>query len=121
MDDLRFDGLARAAAGRHPRRGVLRGLIGGAAALLGAARTAGVDAHAGEVPLGGACIRSHHCVQYYTATGPGYDSGAQAVACDFNGFPADGEFNCCRYRGGFCASDHECCGWLRCLGGYCGS
>ena len=120
VDDQRFDSMVRALAVRRPRRALLRGVVG-AAAALGATRLARVAAHAGQVPLGGACIRSHQCIQYLVSS-PGYDPGAQAIACDYNGFAYDGEFNCCRYRGGFCSVDNDCCGYLRCLRhGVCGS
>jgi hypothetical protein len=119
VDEERFDRMARTVAGDRSRRGLLRG-PGRRGRRLGLVRLGGSDAAAGgqTVPLGGACIRSHQCVQYAVSS-RGYDPRAQAVACDFNGFAYDGEFNCCRYRGGFCSVDNDCCGYLGCYGGRC--
>ena len=56
MDGRRFDDLTRSVAGGLSRRGMLRGVAGGAVAgivaLVRGSRAAGQEA---SVPLGGAC------------------------------------------------------------------
>lgn len=68
----------------------------------------GSTTSAGWVSLGGQCASDSECSQ---VGGP--------VACDDNGFPGDGGWNCCRYTDGACFDDSGCCAGLVCLGGVC--
>ena len=43
------------------------------------------------------------------------------VYCADNGMRWDAGFNCCRYWGGECWDDGDCCGSLTCNLGYCSS
>jgi len=117
MDDRQFDLLTRRLGGRMSRRGASRILAGGAATLLAAGHRGTAVANAYSIQLGEACIRAHQCNPYAVMSSHSpYD---QTIYCDYNGIPADGEFNCCRYYGGDCATDGECCGYNRCLGRVC--
>jgi hypothetical protein len=109
MDPDRFDHLTRTVA-RRSRREALRALAGAAAALLAITRRS-AQAMQATVPIGGVCYHSSQCRD---------DGGFGPVYCDDNGFTYDGDFNCCRYEGGFCGElDENCCGTLVCLDAHC--
>lgn len=59
--------------------------------------------------LGVRCTASDQCSQ---------DGGP--VTCADNGVADDGALNCCRYGGGACQSDGQCCAGLLCINGACG-
>lgn len=104
VDGQRFDDLTRSLARGFSRRGVLRWLVGGAAAGVLATRRAGqVGAQDATVPLGGACAATAQCRQ---------DRMGTAVCAD-NGIAGDGALTCCHVSG-CCASDADCCGDLLC-------
>ena len=120
MDDARFDLIAKRLAGRRSRRGLLG--VGAAVATALAARFRTASAAPFSVPLGGTCYRDRQCVNDYVAPrGGGLNPDLQVVYCADNGFWYDGDYNCCRYEGGFCGRDEECCGGLECIGGFCAS
>jgi len=112
MDDARFDRIAKRLAGRRTRRGLLGG--GGAlvAVLVGRARAASAAPY--SVPLGGVCYRTRQC-----APATPRDSPNDLVYCAANGQEWDGDFNCCRFSGGRCQFDGDCCGYLICAAGFC--
>ena len=113
MDEQQFDRLARAVAARRTRRDAMRGLAGAVAALVALARGTGAVAQQGSVPIGGICYHSSQCRD---------DGDFGPVFCDDNGFAYDGDFNCCRYEGGYCGEfDENCCGGLSCIDAHCSS
>lgn len=57
--------------------------------------------------LGAPCTSTDQCAN--TFGGQGY--------CDTNGIEDDGPLNCCRYDGGLCSDDRECCGVALCVSG----
>lgn len=113
MENRRFDDFARSLAGQGSRRGILRGLAGGAVAAL-VTVVAGRQAQAQQatVGTGGECASSSQCAQ---------DPFDLAVICADNGITTDGALNCCRNEGGGCAGGSGCCGALLCLDGVCTS
>ena len=106
MDDRRFDRLARSLGRSRSRRSAIGVLLATAAAALGGRRA---GAQQGWVPIGGACFNTGQCIQ---------DGDFISVFCDDNGFPYDGEYNCCRYQG-YCQGDEQCCGESICYQGQC--
>jgi len=112
MDDARFDRIAKRMAGTRSRRGLLAAGVGAVAALAGRARAATAAPY--SVPLGWVCYRDRQCVPS-TPT----DSPNDITYCADNGQYWDGDFNCCRYSGGRCQYDGDCCGYLTCAAGYC--
>lgn len=120
MDAKRFDRLTRRFASGGSRRNLLRGIAGGLAAAALARDFGGVEAAPHSVPRGGVCYRDQQCINdYYAPGGAGLNPDLQEVYCRDNGFWYDGELNCCRYEGGFCALDEECCGDWTCVDGFC--
>ena len=118
MDEARFDRLARTFGRTASRRGVLAG--GGALVAALAGRVRAASAAPFSVPLGGVCYRDRQCFNDYVAPrGGGLNPDLQVVYCADNNFSYDGEFNCCRYEGGFCGSDGECCGVNVCVDSFC--
>jgi hypothetical protein len=122
MDDARFDRLARSFGRPSSRRATLRRLAGATAlGLLARARPEPAAARPYSVPRGGTCFHDRQCLNDYTPPrGAGLNPEYQVVYCADNGFSYDGDFNCCRYWGGFCDIDEQCCGDLSCIGGFCG-
>lgn len=59
--------------------------------------------------LGVRCTATDQCSQ---------DGGP--VTCADNGTADDGALNCCRYGGGACERDGQCCSGLLCVNGVCG-
>ena len=108
MDGRAFDELARSLAGS--RRQALRGLLGGAVAVLGVGRGRRAAAQAATVAPGGVCLSTDECLQ---------EAGQLTVVCGDNGIASDGALNCCRNYGGACATGNACCGVLECVGGVC--
>ena len=106
MDDRRFDRLARNLGRSSSRRGAIGVLLAAAAAVVGGKRA---GAQQGWIPIGGACFNTGQCIQ---------DGDFISVFCDDNGFPYDGEYNCCRYQG-YCQGDEQCCGESICFQGQC--
>lgn len=120
MDSERFDRLTRRLAAQASRRGLLRGIVGGIAATI-ALRGGDAEARPHSVWRGGVCLRVRQCYNdYIPPRGAGFNPDLQVVYCAFNGFSYDGEFNCCRYEGGFCDRDEECCGFRSCINRFCG-
>lgn len=113
MDDERFDGLARAIAGRGSRRAAVPRLaavaVGAFLARMGPRDTA---AQRWGVPLGGSCFDDSQCDQ------SAVDAPFRAV-CAANGFDYDGPYNCCVGDDNRCWADEHCCGGAYCLGGFC--
>lgn len=104
MDEQRFDDLTRALSQSAPRRGVLRGLAGGAlAGLVAVARAGRGKAQTAGVPLGGTCTATAQCAQDTMGT----------TICGDNGLAGDGELTCCQ-TSGCCGSDADCCDDLLC-------
>ncbi len=104
MDDRRFDDLTRALSSRTPRRGLLRGVAGGAlAAMVAHVRAGRLDAQEATVPVGGTCTAASQCGQDFMGT----------TICGDNGIAGDGPLTCCRVAG-CCGSDADCCGDLLC-------
>ncbi len=121
MESKRFDLLTRNFARGVSRRRALRGIAAIAAAATMARRPDPADAAPFSVPRGGACYRDRQCINDYVAPrGAGLNPDLQIVYCADNGFLYDGELNCCRYEGGFCDRDEECCGYRSCIGNFCG-
>lgn len=114
MDDRGFDRLARAVAGTLSRRGAMRAAVAGAAALAAAARGEPVFARPYSIPLGGACYHTRQCIP-----GDPFSPYNDEVSCADNLIPWDGELNCCRWRGGECDDDSQCCGQNYCIGFFC--
>ncbi len=112
MDDARFDRIAKRFAGARSRRGLLAAGAGAVAALVAGERTA--EARPYSIPIGGACYNTRQCIPSTPR-----DSPDDIVYCSDNGQAWDGEFNCCRYVGGRCRYDGDCCAFLYCSGGYC--
>ena len=120
MDGTRFDRLTRRFARGGTRRNLLRGIAAGLATVAAARERSDVDASPHSVPRGGVCYRDKQCINdYYAPGGAGLNPDLQEVYCRDNGFWYDGEFNCCRYEGGFCGRDEECCGDWSCIDGFC--
>jgi hypothetical protein len=111
MDGRTFDRLTRAAI---TRRAAGRGVIAGAiAVVLGIRRGDPVAAKPYSVPLGDACYRTIQC-------SPSASMRVEdEISCADNLIDWDGEFNCCRWRGGQCWDDTHCCGQNECIRGYC--
>ena len=108
MDGERFDQIARSVATATTRRGLLKGLAGGAlAAAFGLGR--GRTAEATHKPPGAACRGTVECSQT-TALGRGF-------VCADNGIAADGALNCCHNEGQSCGIGAHCCGNLLCVQG----
>ena len=121
MDPTQFDRLTRAISHAASRRGVLGGV---AAALTGFVATAsgseGRAAAPHSVPLGGACYRDRQCHNDYVPTRHRHlNPDLQIVHCAENGFTYDGQFNCCRYSGGACYVDEDCCSTRVCVKQLC--
>jgi hypothetical protein len=122
MDDKRFDAVTRALATEGSRRGALRAAVIALPTLLSSLRRAETAAHHAKIPLGGACYHTNQCLHHVVATTRRARRRAsrQAVYCADNGFRYDGAFNCCRYSGGRCERDEQCCGSRHfCRGGVC--
>ncbi len=107
MDDRTFDRLTR----RIGRRGALAALAGIAVGAVGGRREAAARPY--SVPLGGACYNDRQCIP--AEPGP----SENIVYCADNGMRWDAGYNCCRYWGGECWDDGDCCGYLSCNMGYC--
>jgi len=103
MDNSRFDGLAKALAGKQGRRAAIRAALG-----MGAAVTVGARTVEAREP-GAQCRSSNQCENWYGAT----------YYCDDNGFDYDGPTNCCTYEWGGCAKNEDCCGGNSCISGTC--
>lgn len=114
MDNARFDRLTKQLAGTRSRRGLLTMGLAGMAAAVGGGRSTAAAPY--SVPLGGVCYRTRQC-QPSTPD----DSLNDLVYCADNDQWWDGEYNCCRYSGGRCYADGDCCGYLTCNAGYCSS
>ncbi len=112
MDETRFDRIAKRFAGTRSRRGLLATGAGMVAALAVGARVGSASPY--SVPLGEACYRDRQCVPSTPD-----DSPDDIVYCADNGQSWDAGFNCCRYGGGRCWADGDCCGYLTCNAGYC--
>jgi len=113
MDGRRFDDLARAVAGGRSRRIVVRGMLGGALAVIGLRNRLSAQT---TVAIGGQCSAAganSECSQVGTPT------GGVPVICSDNGISRDGSFNCCRNAGGVCTADFYCCGAALCVNGIC--
>jgi len=117
MDARQFDRIARIAARRGDRRGLLAALVALAGFAGGAAGPRPAAAGFGR-PLGMACADAAQCA------GLGVCGWPSAVACeaDWNGEPL-----CCLPEAEPCNADIECCGQLSCLradgscaAGFCG-
>lgn len=122
MKATRFDTLTRRMARAGSRRTLLRAVAGGLAAAVFVRVRGNVDAAPNSVPRGGVCYHDRQCINdYYAPGGAGLNPLLQEVYCRDNGFWYDGELNCCRYEGGFCDYDEECCGGWSCVNGFCGS
>ena len=120
MDDARFDRMTKWLAGRGSRRSLLG--VGAAVATAFVARTRFATAAPYSVPLGGVCYHDRQCFNDYVAPrGGGLNPDFQEVYCAPNGFEYDGDFNCCRFDGGYCEWSEECCGDLDCIGNFCTS
>lgn len=120
MESQRFDRLTRRLARRASRRSALGGLGAVLAALATGPRADLARATPFSVPLGGACYRDKQCINDYVAPrGAGLNPDLQIVYCAENGFWYDGELNCCRFEGGFCRRDEECCGFRSCIDSFC--
>lgn len=98
MDTTRFDRLTRDLATAKSRRGVLKLLIGGGAAVGAAAAFAPSSRAAGTVPAGGTCAVNDDCIQGYY--------------CNFDLICASAPE--CSNAGGGCDADEACCGDLIC-------
>lgn len=109
MDDRIFDGFVRLMASRPSRRGLARGAILVAAAAFGLGRSDVGEARHALIALGGACRHTSQCLHHAPASRH-VRPGRQAVFCADNGFRYDGALNCCRYGGGSCVRDEDCCG-----------
>ena len=114
MDDQSFDRLARSVAGAGSRRTLVRGFAAGVIAFaLTNMRPAPAAAKPYSVPLGDACYRTIQC-------SPSASMRVEdEISCADNLIDWDGEFNCCRWRGGQCWYDSQCCGQNECIRGYC--
>jgi hypothetical protein len=111
VDDRRFDSLTRVLAAGDSRRGLLRAAVVAVPTMLALLRGAETAAHHAKTPLGGACYHTNQCLHHAVATRRvSGRSSRQAVYCAANGFRYDGALNCCRYEGGSCQRDQECCG-----------
>ncbi|MBA2597215.1 MAG: hypothetical protein H0V00_11395 [Chloroflexia bacterium] len=113
MQGQRFDIMVRVVAGHTSRRGLLRGgLPALAATMLSLVRGDSVAARRSATPLGGACRVTSQCLHHTVTTTRRRRSrqARQAVYCADNGFRYDGALNCCRYQGGACTRDEDCCG-----------
>ena len=80
--------------------------VGSALALV---RINESDARHALIALGGACRHTNQCLHHAPSSRRARPN-RQAVYCADNGFRYDGTLNCCRYGGGSCARDEECCG-----------
>ena len=121
MDAERFDQLTRRLSRGGSRRALLRGLGLAAGLVVAAGQESATEAAPNSVPRGGVCYRDRQCYNDYVAPrGAGLNPDLQIVYCADNGFWYDGEFNCCRYEGGFCDFDEECCGYRSCINNFCG-
>jgi hypothetical protein len=120
MHDHWFDRFVKALIGRASRRGILRGAPAVAlAAILPASRQPAASAHHGKVPLGGACRHTSQCLHHGPA-GRRARRNPEAIYCAANGFHYDGPYSCCRFGGGSCNRDEDCCGSRHfCRGGTC--
>jgi hypothetical protein len=111
MDDQRFDSLARSVAGRHSRRKLVRGLLGGTAVFAAThLRLPGAAARHGRSGPGEPCRHDNQC-----------QAADIPLVCAWNGFGNDGDFNCCTFEGNRCFNDAGCCGNGVCAGGFCTS
>lgn len=120
MQATRFDTMTRRMARGGSRRNLLRGVAGGLATAVFARARGDVAAQPNSVPRGGACYEDRQCINdYYAPGGAGLNPEWQEVYCRDNGFSYDGEWNCCRFSGGFCDRDEECCGVGYCVDGFC--
>ena len=105
MDGRQFDNVARTLARRRSRRGLLGGL---AAGLLAARDRSSTLAQGMFLGPGDPCYDNAQC------------RGADApLVCADNGFDYDGALNCCTGAGSRCGFDEACCGSASCLGGIC--
>jgi hypothetical protein len=146
MDGQRFDEWTKAFAGLTGREGVasrrrvVRGLLGGTAALLGlgvvrpagaqtklpgqqCATTSECSQSGGPVVCASNGIASDGALNCCRESGGACASGAGCcgdLICADNGIASDGTYNCCRYDGGACSSGSGCCGALLCVNGVCG-
>ncbi len=110
MDDRRFDGLTRVLAAADSRR-LLRAAVVAVPAMLALPGGAETAAHHAKTPLGGAFRHTSRCLHHAVVTRRvSGRSSRQAVYCAENGFRYDGALNCCRYAGGSCQRDEQCCG-----------
>jgi hypothetical protein len=104
MDDRRFDNVIRALARHRSRRGLVRGLLAGGAALLAShLRQPGAAARHTRAQ-GKFCLDDDQCDPWLT--------------CAWNGFGSAGAA-CCAPIGGGCDDDFGCCGTASCFGGTC--
>jgi hypothetical protein len=62
----------------------------------------------GTLALGAKCTETAEC-----------DQIEEITYCADNGFAADGPLNCCRFEGGGCGSDPDCCAGLLCVDYVC--
>lgn len=62
----------------------------------------------GTLALGAKCTETAEC-----------DQIEEITYCADNGFAADGPLNCCRFDGGGCGSDPDCCAGLLCVDFVC--
>ena len=113
VDDQQFDRLVRRVADIGSRRRLFGGGVAALFALVGVGRTSAARPY--SVPLGGVCYHDRQCIP--AEPGP----SENIVYCAANGFDWDGQQNCCRYYGGQCRADNECCGTLDCATGFCGT
>lgn len=120
MDGSRFDQIARAFASERSRRGVIGGLAGLAAGLLGATRAAAVTCPPGQYvgsanrclclktgrpPVGGNCPCSGGLVSC------GGTCCLEGQLCEAGA--------CCTQFQGSCETSAECCGDIVCIQGLC--
>jgi hypothetical protein len=120
VDKERFDRLTRAVSQAASRRGVLRGFGALVAGILaGPAVSDEAAARLRSVPLGGVCYNDRQCYNEYVSTRRRQNPDLQIVYCADNGFTYDGAFNCCRYSGGACYVDEDCCGTRVCAKQFC--
>ena len=100
MDGRQFDALVQWLVPRDNRRSVLRGLAGGALALLAGRRPGSASRQTGAIELGQPCQTSEQCKQ---------DFMGSEIICAANDVEKDGALNCCR-EDGCCVRDVDCCG-----------